>query len=283
MDFADLLNLFKRSCFDFLGAKFFRQPNTTVLTRCTDKNYKSHLDKLNKIFKKLPFDMEKIIKDANPIIRGFLNYSRFLNTSVQKRNIHQHIYKNLGKAAYKYHSRSKSKKTSAYQKVQNLYMYKKRKDPDKVREGESGYTSSWFKYTNPELMFDQKDYVTYLQNPFDYPYQRVKFGIGLNYYQLEDRFKLRRMSLELVGQGKRFKYLKHHLGICASCGRDILADDMKFEIHHVIPKQFYGNDSYKNCVPLCAIPCHRRMSNAVLSYLRTRDSDYIDEFESSGL
>ena len=268
--------------FNFLGANFIRQRNSTVLTKCTKKNYSNTLDKLNTIFRKRPFEMRRIIKQSNPIIRGFLGYYRFLNTSNQKRNLHQAIFKGLGRAAYKHHSERMKSGSQAYRYVKRYYMYSNRKKQNKIKEGESGFTSKWFRHIPYGYSVDEKK-TLYLQNPFDFPCKQLQASSKLNYYQISDRTKLRKLSQDLMGNSRRENYLKYHQGTCALCGRDIQADDIVYEIHHVAPRQFLGPDTKTNCVPLCAFPCHVGISKAVARYLSSKDESHISEYESLGL
>lgn len=72
-----------RDGFDFLGFNFRKYPNDKVIVTPTKDGIKSFKSKIKEIFKKYnSSSLTMLITKLNPLLRGWANYYRFVNSKV---------------------------------------------------------------------------------------------------------------------------------------------------------------------------------------------------------
>ena len=106
------------------------------------------------------------------------------------------------------------------------------------------------------------------------------FKSGLNYYDIEDCQILRdNLKKSYLKEKLKEKVLDKYQGFCGYCGLDLVSNNIEYEIHHIIPKIYQGDDKVSNLVCLCREPCHRTISNSVKSFENTNNHSFIEKYE----
>lgn len=90
----------------------------------------------------------------------------------------------------------------------------------------------------------------------------------LSYFNLEERAIIKLISYHL-SPGKRCEILKRSKGSCRCCNCDLDLMD-RWEVHHILPIVFGGDDSLKNLSAIC-IDCHKAISAATKGLPHTND------------
>jgi RNA-directed DNA polymerase len=83
-----------RDGFDFLGFNFRKYPNNKVIVKPTKDGIKSFKSKIKEIFKKYnSSSLSMLISKLNPLLRGWANYYRFVNSKVIFGKIDTYIWR----------------------------------------------------------------------------------------------------------------------------------------------------------------------------------------------
>lgn len=77
----------------------------------------------------------------------------------------------------------------------------------------------------------------------------------------------------------REKVLQKHNYRCSLCDANFITNPIAFELHHIRPIQYNGENNIKNLIPLCKSPCHKRISTAV----QRKDKKEIQKYFQLGL
>ena len=83
-----------REGFDFLGFNFRKYPNNKVIVKPTKNGIKSFKSKIKEIFKKYnSSNLTTLITKLNPLLRGWANYYRFVNSKVIFSEIDTYVWR----------------------------------------------------------------------------------------------------------------------------------------------------------------------------------------------
>ena len=100
-----------RDGFDFLGFNFRKYPNDKVIVTPTKDGIKSFKSKIKEIFKKYnSSSLTMLITKLNPLLRGWANYYRFVNSKVIFSKLDSYIWRKSLNWMKRIHQRRETKK-----------------------------------------------------------------------------------------------------------------------------------------------------------------------------
>jgi RNA-directed DNA polymerase len=231
--------------FDFLGQNI-RKYNGKLLIKPSKKNVKNFLGKVRKVLKKhKTAKQENVIRELNPIIRGWANY-------------HRHIV---------------AKKTFGWvdhQIWQKLWQWCKRRHPKKGRRWiKTRYfhvigPRNWVFATKVKRANGKTEYMN-LYSAASTPIQRhVKIKSEACPYDMtwepyfEER-KIQKVKNDLALYGRVKKLWQAQKGKCPICQGDFTSET-GWHMHRVIPKLHGGKETLSN-LQLLHPNCHRQLHN----------------------
>ena len=229
--------------FNFLGFTFRKYPQTgihkpkdisdyTMLVTPDKERTKDRILKLKDVISKgkaLPQDT--LITLLNPILRGWSNYYKYVNSSKTFSNIDYYLWRKLLKWGKRRHNNKGGKWV-----VDNYYT----KDNKGLIFGK-----------RPKMLIRLTD-TTLLSF--------IKVRKGKRVYSKSDSDYWTKREYALVNQNlseMNKRLLKKQKGKCPHCNNPFALDD-KLHTHHIFPKALGGNDSYSN-LQLLHAECHREL------------------------
>lgn len=223
---------------------------------------------------KQTYSLTKFIEKCNPIIRGWGNNYRFAhNFCYVARRLQYWCWRIYYNKAYRIFQKSnKSANHTTINEHILKHYFSKYKGVSRLYKDRKDY-SCW------PTAFDKKGKLHQLVPMTDIESVNPTFTTkGKNAYITLDRQELEKKAVLLI-PGMKAKILEKHNFSCAKCGQNFNLNSIPCELHHIKPRKYGGQNTIKNLVPLCAEPCHREISTALIS----RDKVKIAELLTAGL
>jgi len=239
--------------FDFLGYNFrkiYRKNRKRLVARIgIPLKAVRNLKKKIKTLTTNPMALHNYIDKVNDVLRGWAQAYRYAHNSM-------YIYRTLRYWSWKQYY----KKT--YKMVKNKY--------DKANHTEihervmNQYFSEYQSYKTWPTIYDSKGKAHVLFDIASTSYVNpVYTNRAANPYILEDRELIDSVNLKLK-RTWREAVLERSMACCGLCSRRLDLNYVPYELHHILPRRFGGKDNIKNMIPLCKVPCHQSVSNAIL-------------------
>jgi RNA-directed DNA polymerase len=228
--------------FDFLGQNV-RKYAGKMLIKPSKKNVKTFLDKVRGVVKgqKTAKHLD-LIRQLNPIIRGWANYHQHVVSKETFHSIDREIWKCLWWWVNRRHPNKGLRwiKDKYFKSLgtRNWAFAAKETFPDGKEKG-------WYLVKASEIPIRRHIKIRAEANPFDRQWE-VYF---------EERF-LRKIDRKLEGRMRLRKLWWNQNGRCVDCGLEI-TEEAGWHVHHVIPKYLGGKDILSNMVMLHP-DCHRQ-------------------------
>jgi len=226
--------------FDFLG-KNIRKYRGKLIIKPTKQGIKNVLDKVRKVLKaNRTASQENVIKQLNPILRGWANY---YSTDCSKETfglIDQRVWQKLWRWCCRRHPNKGAKwiKDRYFHKVKNRnWVF-----AVKITNGNKDGLLELYHIPSTKIIRHTK--IKAEANPFDMAWNR--------YFEERNLAKIKR-DQGLYGM-KRKLWLAQE-GKCASCGEPLEMGN--HEEHHIIPRAYGGKTILSNLRALCP-DCHWR-------------------------
>ncbi len=239
--------------FDFLGQNI-RKYDGKLLIKPSKKNVKTFLDKVREILKSRKMaKQEDVIRQLNPVIRGWANYHRHVVASETFRAVDAKIWKALWRWAKFRHP----KKGARWVKARYFITEGSRKWVFAARTGATPNKGepSWVRLLKAgDIPIRRHLKVKVDANPFD-PQWEVYFEGRLT-------FKLKN---SLVGRHTLLSLWLRQAGTCPVCSQK-LTEERGWHVHHILPKANGGNERQSNLLmlhPNCHMQTHSRRFNVV--------------------
>jgi RNA-directed DNA polymerase len=245
--------------FDFLGWTFRLYNNNkegkeawkrakgklVTLVKPSAKSVQKIKDIIKEIFRKyIGKDALVLIKKLNPILRGWANYHRFVNSSETFRDLDAFLYQQLARYARRKHP----KKSWSWIKAR-YFKHVSVKRTKKTGKISSASTSWGFTEKGLSLYLFKG---TTLEN-----YSSIGFGKNPLSPIDKDYFAERKSSLTLKKDSLRYKLLERQVGICPVCEADLIGGDWDepLHVHHLVHRKDGGSDNISNLM-LLHEECH---------------------------
>ena len=233
--------------FDFLGQNI-RKYDGKLLIKPSKENVKAFLDKVREIVKGQKTARQvNVIKQLNPIIRGWANYHRHV---VAKKTFHS-VDKEIWQTLWRWAKRRHPNKGSRW--IKRRYFISERNRSWVFAED----TGETLKNGRPERcrLFIASDVpirrhikVKGEANPFD-PKWEAYFERNLTL----------KMKSSLAGQRKQLSLWLRQDGICPGCSEK-LTEERGWHVHHIIPWVISKDDRMSNLL-MVHPNCHRQLHN----------------------
>lgn len=225
--------------FDFLGQNV-RKYNGKLLIKPARKNVARFLRKVKKTIRSMAaMKQEVLIKQLNPLIRGWANYHHHI--------VAKEIYNRIDWIIWRM-----------------LYQWSKRRHPKKSRQW---VMKKYFKPINGvagrfACVTTTGKLLTLVKASETVIKRHIKIRGDANPYALEDELYFegridRTMREHLSGRKKLLAIWLNQNGLCPVCDQRIIKG-MEWDVHHIIPKVAGGSEQLSNLVMLHS-NCHRQV------------------------
>jgi retron-type reverse transcriptase len=271
--------------FSFVGFEFRIRQNHgkhKVMVIPPPLKVKKLLEKINGILD--PYrSAEKAFLKINSIIRGWCNFYAVGNSKKAFSSINYKLWHAVYRFFYrKYSKLPQWKKSNKHVMARKLstHIWQRHLRPYKT------FTTWWtiLAEDRAEQGSRYKGLPLYLESTYSFKVKTpsiVQKGNnlagGLNAFHPEDREILSKKALRWK-VGLSGKILKKQQGLCASCKCNLVEGSLPYEVHHIKPIKFGGNNKFTNLLIMCTA-CHRDATTAVSS----QNKDLILDFEGRGL
>lgn len=216
--------------------------------------------------------LESLFNKTNNILRGYLNYYQFCNSSIQFKKLQHWLWnKFYQKLSKTYRNNRGMRNRNRILKKKVYLQYKKQYSRRTLTQGQ-GKGTLWFQLKKDERSKSGKtlpidlDLVAPYETKVKSKIKPILVGIPetryKNPFHHEDRKNIQQIALKFKGDTFRDKILKKTEGHCALCERSIIADKIPWELHHAKPIRIKFQPQIKSCFPLCK-PCHYHVTNVI--------------------
>lgn len=239
--------------FDFLGQNI-RKYDGKLLIKPSKKNVKAFLDKVREIVKRQRTATQiHVIKQLNPVIRGWANYHRHVIASETFQSVNNELWQIL----WRWIKRRHPGKGTRWMKGKYFISERGRNWVFAAETGETPGTPQWVRLFNAgDVPIRRHIKVKADANPFD-PKWEVYF---------EERLSLK-MKTSLEGRQKLRSLWLRQAGTCPSCGQK-LTELRGWHVHHVIPRANGGEDGQSNLLMMHP-NCHRQIHSQRFNVVRS--------------
>ncbi len=239
--------------FDFLGQNI-RKYDGKLLIKPSKESVKTFLDKVREIVKRQPTAKQShVIKQLNPVIRGWANYHRHVVASETFQSVNKELWQTL----WRWIKRRHPGKGTHWLKDKYFISKGSRNWVFAAKTGETlnDGTPQWTRLFNAgDVPIKRHIKVKTEANPFDPRWEA--------YFEERLTFKMR-TSLD-GRQRLRSLWLKQG-GTCPVC-RQKLTGEQGWHVHHIIPRASGGDNRQSNLLmihPNCHSQIHSRRFDAV--------------------
>lgn len=239
--------------FDFLGQNI-RKYDGKLLIKPSKESVKAFLDKVREIVKRQPTAKQiHVIKQLNPVIRGWANYHRHVVASETFQSVNKELWQTL----WRWIKRRHPGKGTRWLKDKYFISEGSRNWVFAAKTGETlnDGTPQWTRLFNAgDVSIKRHIKVKTDANPFDPRWEA--------YFEERLTFKMR-TSLD-GRQRLRSLWLKQE-GTCPVC-RQKLTGEHGWHVHHIIPRASGGNNRQSNLLmihPNCHSQIHSQRFDAV--------------------
>lgn len=248
--------------FSFVGFAF-KYKKGTVYNFPPKLKVQNLLKKLKTIFtsKEAPFHT---FRKANSILNGWLNFYRVANSSNCYSYLKFRLFHLVYRYLFKYHLGDKrfvtgKRKRPSLKQVSQYIWERYRRTLPNSRQKWWCIPSDSNKTTG---RYSGKHY--FLACPAKVTVATPSIITSKNAYHPSDRAALLEKAIKWRW-GLKSQILERSKGKCKNCNCDLLDDDsISYQIHHIKPLAYGGDNSANNLIPLC-VPCHKLVTKAQMS------------------
>lgn len=195
-------------------------------------------------------DAKMLIYKLNPILRGWANYHRFVNSSKTFRSLDNFLYKQTVRYARRKHSR-KSWAWIRTRYYKHVVVKRTRKTGiASVASSSWGFTEDGFSlYLFKGTTLENHGSIVYGKNPLS-PIDK-------------DYFAERKSALVLKKDSLKHKLMERQVGLCPVCGASLTGADWDepLHVHHLVHRKDGGSDTISNLM-LLHEECHHNSHKA---------------------